>query len=150
MFYNCLDRLFPTSAFRLSCTSPLSIDDFRTVVLLPELAVHLIMDDLGQDRTTAVDTLLTSINYGNFQFPLDLDDKRACNQMIRNAFRNVHASASTCDSQAIYRGGRRKMAVSNSNAERRVGIDWYPSYDFIIDRSSLNPLDQYFYNKCKI
>ena len=120
MFYNCLGRLFPTSAFRLSCTSPLSIDDFRTVVLLPELAVHLIMDDLGQDRTTAVDTLLASINYGNFQFPLDLDDERACNQMIRNAFRNVHASASTCDSQAIYRGGKEDAVRVKKRALRSM------------------------------
>ena len=101
MLYNCLARLFPPSAFHLRSTSPLSVDDFRTVILLPELAVHLIMQDLDQDRAGAIDTLRASIKYGNTRFPLGLEVERACNLIIRKAYCNILEGEFGCDSQVI-------------------------------------------------
>ena len=106
MLYNCLTTLFPSSAFHPGSTSPLAVDDFRTVILLPELTVHLIMQDLGQDRATAIDTLLASIKYGNSQFPLDLEDEHACDLMIQEAFRDIHMSESNSKIQEIEQWGK--------------------------------------------
>lgn len=105
MMYNCLAKIFPSSAFHPRSTSPLSVDDFRSVILLPELAVHLIMQDLSQDRATAIDTMLASIKYGNAQFRLDLEDEHACNLMISKAYHNIHAGKSDCDRQGIEQSG---------------------------------------------
>lgn len=115
MLYSCLARLFPPSSFHLKSTSPLSVDDFRTVVLLPELAVRLIMQDLGQDRASAINTLLASIKYGNTRFPLDLEDERVCNLMIWKAYRNIRVEGeSGCDPQAINQKGVKRRRVLRS------------------------------------
>ena len=128
MLYNCLDILFPSHEFSSGSTSPLSVDDFRTVVLLPELAVHLIMQDLGHDRATAIDTLLASIKYGNSRFPLGLEDQRACNLMIREAYRNIRPNKSHRDLQEIRQSGDRNAV---GNKRRRVLRVMIPSTEYI-------------------
>lgn len=44
-------------------------------MLLPEVAVHLIMEDLSQDRATAIDTMLRSMKYGDTRFVLEPEDE---------------------------------------------------------------------------
>ena len=122
MLYNCLEILFPSSAFYPGSTSPLSVDDFRTVILLPELAVHLIMQDLGQNRATAIDTLLSSIKYGNNQFPLGLEDERACSLMIQTAYRGIRPEESNCDPQKIRQSGNRDVEKSRRKRVLRVTL----------------------------
>ena len=88
---SCLVRLFPPDAFLPGSTSPLSASDFRTFVLLPEVAIHLIMEDLGQDRATAIGTLLSSMKYGDSRFVLDPDNEYEYDQNISDACKTIHA-----------------------------------------------------------
>lgn len=85
-----LVKLFPNSIFQPGLTSPLSASNFRTYVLLPEVAVHLIMGDLGQNRTSAIRTMLRSITFGNSQFPLNQRHESEYDRMISGVFRELH------------------------------------------------------------
>ena len=92
---SCLIRLFPNDAFLPGSTSPLSAADFRTFVLLPEVAVRLIMQDLSQDRATAIGTLKRSIKYGDSRFILDFHNEVEYDLSISDACRNIHVVQSS-------------------------------------------------------
>ena len=92
--YSCLVRLFPNDAFLPDSTSPLSASDFRTFVLLPEVAVRLIMQDLSQDRAAAIRTLLDSMKYGDSRFVLDSDNELEYDLSILDACRNIQGTQS--------------------------------------------------------
>ena len=84
-----LVTLFPNTALGAGITSPLSAADFRTLVLLPEAAVQLIMDDLTQDRREAMETLNSSIWYGDSQYPLDAEDETKYDQMVLDEYHDL-------------------------------------------------------------
>ena len=90
---SCLLRLFPDCVFPPGSTSPLSVSDFRTFVLLPEVAVKLMMDDLTQDRAATIDTLQHSVKYGDTRFVLDPDDEVEYDLSIREACRHMRDAA---------------------------------------------------------
>ena len=80
--------------FQPRMTSPLSASNFRTFVLLPEVAVLLIMEDLDQDRLSAVRTMLSSIWYGESQYPLNQTDEYKHDAMIAEIFGGLHSAGS--------------------------------------------------------
>ncbi|KAG2354427.1 restriction of telomere capping protein 4, partial [Suillus spraguei] len=61
--------LFPFSSFDTSLIVPLSPAEFVQLVLVPEVAVRLIMQDLHLDRDKAIITLRESSQYGVGMFP---------------------------------------------------------------------------------
>ena len=73
---------FPNSVVGGGITSPLSAADFRTFILLPEIAVRLIMADLVTDRQTAIATMQWSIPYGKAQYPCRDNDETRCDVML--------------------------------------------------------------------
>ncbi|KAI0955259.1 hypothetical protein AcW1_006890 [Taiwanofungus camphoratus] len=64
-------NLFPPASFDPVSTLPLTPPDFIQLILVPEAAVSLIMEDMGQTRTEAIKTLRESAEYGVAMFPDD-------------------------------------------------------------------------------
>ena len=93
---NCLIRLFPNHVFPPGSTHPLSVANFRLFILLPEVAVHLIMQDLDQDRATAIVTLRSSMRYGDSKFVLDPDDEPSYDLLLSNVLRETQSLDPTC------------------------------------------------------
>ena len=84
-----LVTLFPNTALTAETTFPLSAADFRTLILLPEAAVQLIMGDLTQDRRAALETLNSSIWYGDSQYPLNAEDETKYDQMVFEEYGDI-------------------------------------------------------------
>ncbi|KAI0695339.1 RTC4-like domain-containing protein [Cerioporus squamosus] len=71
IIHQTLCDLFPPAEFHPDATLPLTPADFITLVLVPEAAVHLIMEDLSLPRDKAIQTLRESVEYGVAMFPAD-------------------------------------------------------------------------------
>ncbi|KAH9921093.1 RTC4-like domain-containing protein, partial [Amylocystis lapponica] len=71
IIHQTIYNLFPPTSFDPNATLPLTPTDFIQFILVPEAAVMLIMEDLGQGRTASIDTLRDSAGYGNAMFPDD-------------------------------------------------------------------------------
>ncbi|RDX48131.1 hypothetical protein OH76DRAFT_1383903 [Lentinus brumalis] len=71
IIHQTLCDLFPPTGFHPDATLPLTPADFITLVLVPEAAVHLIMEDLSLPRGEAIETLRESVEYGVAMFPAD-------------------------------------------------------------------------------
>ncbi len=63
--------LFPPETFPPDSTLPLTPTEFIQLVLVPEAAVALIMQDLDQSREQAIQTLRESAEYAVAMFPDD-------------------------------------------------------------------------------
>lgn len=81
--------LFPNNVIGNGITAPLSTAHFRTFILLPEVAVRLIMQDLGQDREAAMATMQWSVSYGESQFPLRDRDEDMADLMLTQLRRSI-------------------------------------------------------------
>ena len=68
-------QLFPPHLFPAASTSPISPAEFIHKILVPEAALHLVMDDMRQSRREAVCTLRESSKYGVGMFPDDSTGK---------------------------------------------------------------------------
>ncbi|KAK7687762.1 hypothetical protein QCA50_008981 [Cerrena zonata] len=71
--------LFPPASFDSDSTLPLSPTEFIQLILVPEAAVSLIMDDLQQPRAQAIQTLRASAEYGVAMFPDEQNDTGGSN-----------------------------------------------------------------------
>ncbi|KAG1738857.1 RTC4-like domain-containing protein [Suillus paluster] len=69
IIHQTLYNLFPFSSFDASSIAPLTPAEFIQLVLVPEAAVGLIMQDLHLDRDEAIVTLRESSQYGVAMFP---------------------------------------------------------------------------------
>ncbi|KAG1776575.1 RTC4-like domain-containing protein [Suillus placidus] len=69
IIHQTLYNLFPFSSFEPSSIAPLTPAEFIQLVLIPEAAVGLIMQDLHLDRDEAIVTLRESSQYGVAMFP---------------------------------------------------------------------------------
>ncbi|KAG2071637.1 hypothetical protein BDR04DRAFT_1193691, partial [Suillus decipiens] len=69
IIHQTLYSLFPFSSFEPSSIAPLTPAEFIQLVLVPEAAVGLIMQDLHLDRNEAIVTLRESSQYGVSMFP---------------------------------------------------------------------------------
>ncbi|KAG1793098.1 RTC4-like domain-containing protein [Suillus plorans] len=69
IIHQTLYNLFPLSSFEPSSIAPLTPAEFIQLVLIPETAVGLIMQDLCLDRDDAIVTLRESSQYGVAMFP---------------------------------------------------------------------------------
>ncbi|KAG2040111.1 RTC4-like domain-containing protein [Suillus americanus] len=69
IIHQTLYNLFPFSSFEPSSIAPLTPAEFIQLVLVPEAAVGLIMQDLHLDRDEAIVTLRESSQYGVAMFP---------------------------------------------------------------------------------
>jgi hypothetical protein len=69
IIHQTLYDLFPFSSFEPSSIAPLTPAEFIQLVLIPEAAVRLIMQDLCLDRDDAIVTLRESSQYGVAMFP---------------------------------------------------------------------------------
>ncbi|THH29525.1 hypothetical protein EUX98_g4671 [Antrodiella citrinella] len=61
--------LFPPSTFDSDSTLPLIPNEFIQLILIPEAALALIMDDMSQSRKLSIRTLRESAEYGVAMFP---------------------------------------------------------------------------------
>ena len=94
-----LVTLFPNTSLGAGITSPLSAADFCTLVLLPEVAVQLIMNNLTQDRREALETLNSSIWYGDSQYPLNAEDETKYDQMVFEEYHDIRRIQSSYSDQ---------------------------------------------------
>ncbi|KAG0703949.1 RTC4-like domain-containing protein [Suillus ampliporus] len=69
IIHQTLYNLFPFSSFDASSIAPLTPAEFIQLVLVPEAAVGLIIQDLHLDRDEAIVTLRESSQYGVAMFP---------------------------------------------------------------------------------
>jgi len=69
IIYQTIYQLFPPDTMDPSSTSPLTPGDFIQRILVPEVAVHLIMEDLHSTYSNAIKTLRESVEYGVAMFP---------------------------------------------------------------------------------
>jgi RTC4-like domain len=69
ILHQTLYNMFPPSSFDPQFIAPLAPQEFIQRILVPEAAVTLIMEDTGQDRVTAVQTMRESAGYGVAMFP---------------------------------------------------------------------------------
>jgi hypothetical protein len=69
IIHQTLYNLFPFSSFKPSSIAPLTPAEFIQLVLIPEAAVRLIMQDLYLERDEAIVTLRESSQYGVAMFP---------------------------------------------------------------------------------
>ncbi|CCM02591.1 uncharacterized protein FIBRA_04694 [Fibroporia radiculosa] len=74
IIHQTIYNLFPLSSFDASSTFPLTPADFVQHILVPEAAVYLIVEDMGQTRQQAIVTLRESAEYGVAMFPDDHAD----------------------------------------------------------------------------
>ncbi|KAI0741663.1 RTC4-like domain-containing protein [Daedaleopsis nitida] len=71
IIHQTLCDLFPPTDFHPDATLPLTPSDFIALILVPEAAVHLIIEDLSLSRSKAIETLRDSVEYGVAMFPAD-------------------------------------------------------------------------------
>ena len=83
-------RLFPNDVLGPETTSPLSAANFRTFILLPEVALRLIMEDLTEDRAGAMANMQWSIWYGLRRYPLRQEHEVEYDMMLAELYREVH------------------------------------------------------------
>ncbi|KAF8260688.1 RTC4-like domain-containing protein [Lactarius quietus] len=69
ILHQTLYNMFPPSSFDARSIAPLTPQDFIQRILVPEAALALIMEDTGQDRVQAVQTMRESAGYGVAMFP---------------------------------------------------------------------------------
>lgn len=75
--------MFPPTSFPPDSTLPLTPADFIQLILIPEAAVALIMEDMHQTREEAVVTLRDSAEYGVAMFPDDQPEGEQGEQIVR-------------------------------------------------------------------
>jgi hypothetical protein len=69
VIHQTIFNLFPPEEINPAQVAPLTPVDFLQRVILPEAALRLIQEDLGQDHDTALQTLHDSVQYGTTMFP---------------------------------------------------------------------------------
>ncbi len=69
ILHQTLYNMFPPSSFDAQSIAPLTPQEFIQRILVPEAALALIMEDTGQDRIQAVQTMRESAGYGMAMFP---------------------------------------------------------------------------------
>jgi RTC4-like domain len=69
ILHQTLYNIFPPSSFDAQSIVPLTPQEFIQRILVPEAALALIMEDMGQDRTRAAQTMRESAGYGVAMFP---------------------------------------------------------------------------------
>jgi hypothetical protein len=69
IIHQTLYNMFPPSSFEPQSITPLTPQEFIQRILVPEAALALIMEDTGQDRARAVQTMRESAGYGVAMFP---------------------------------------------------------------------------------
>lgn len=69
ILHQTLYNIFPPSSFDAQSIAPLTPQEFIQRILVPEAALALIMEDTGQDRTQAAQTMRESAGYGVAMFP---------------------------------------------------------------------------------
>lgn len=69
ILHQTLYNMFPPSSFDPQSITPLTPQEFIQRILVPEAALILIMEDTGQDRARAVQTMRESAGYGVAMFP---------------------------------------------------------------------------------
>jgi RTC4-like domain len=69
ILHQTLYNIFPPSSFDAQSIVPLTPQEFIQRILVPETALALIMEDMGQDRTQAAQTMRESAGYGVAMFP---------------------------------------------------------------------------------
>ncbi|KAI9464532.1 RTC4-like domain-containing protein [Lactarius psammicola] len=69
ILHQTLYNMFPPSSFDARSIAPLTPQDFIQRILVPEAALALIMEDTGQGRIQAVQTMRESAGYGVAMFP---------------------------------------------------------------------------------
>ncbi|KAL6307217.1 RTC4-like domain-containing protein [Sparassis latifolia] len=77
IIHQTIYNLFPPTSFDPDSALPLTPTDFIQLILVPEAAVELIMEDMNQSRTDAIETLRESAEYGVAMFPDDHSDGAA-------------------------------------------------------------------------
>jgi RTC4-like domain len=69
ILHQTLYNIFPPSSFDAQSITPLTPQEFIQCILVPEAALALIMEDTGQDRAQAAQTMRESAGYGVAMFP---------------------------------------------------------------------------------
>ena len=69
IIHQTIYQLFPPDMIDPDSTTPLTPGDFIQRILVPEAAVHLIMEDLHSTYPSAIKTLRESVEYGVAMFP---------------------------------------------------------------------------------
>jgi len=69
ILHQTLYNMFPPTSFDPQSITPLTPQEFIQRILVPEAALALIMEDTGQDRPQAVQTMRESAGYGVAMFP---------------------------------------------------------------------------------
>jgi hypothetical protein len=69
ILHQTLYNMFPPSSFEPQSITPLTPQEFIQRILVPEAALMLIMEDTGQNRARAVQTMRESAGYGVAMFP---------------------------------------------------------------------------------
>lgn len=69
IIYQTVYQLFPPDTIDPDSTAPLTPADFIQRILVPEAAVHLVMEDLQSTYSSAIKTLRESVEYGVAMFP---------------------------------------------------------------------------------
>lgn len=121
-----LHNIIPDSAFPTDGAYPLSIDDFRHAILIPEAATALIMEDRDVDHYTAIQTMISSGRYGTVFFAHNGEDEY--DEMLNNAFPPVPVEPTTlenCSGGVKIEVSGVKSEVTTADADVEVSGDGY-------------------------
>ncbi|PCH44453.1 hypothetical protein WOLCODRAFT_123606, partial [Wolfiporia cocos MD-104 SS10] len=113
IIHQTIYNLFPPSSYDADSTLPLTPTDFNELVLMPEAALLLIMEDMEQTRGEALKTLRESTEYGVAMFPDEHAD----------------GAVGAGDQIIIERARRRRKELEEEERMEREEEDYWAAFD---------------------
>ncbi|KAI0766656.1 RTC4-like domain-containing protein [Trametes elegans] len=135
IIHQTLCNLFPPANFDPAAALPLTPADFIAQILVPEAALNLIMEDLGQSRADALKTLRDSVQYGVAMFPADEGEggKGSGDEMVLTAGERIIMERARARRKELEEEERQEEEEARRAEERMRQTDTEPDMDTDMD-----------------